>query len=480
MPNEIVKTSIASFLQKIFLNLSSFIITIVLSRMLTVSEFGIFSLVNAIIFFLIIFFSIGIQASMARFLSLSDDREYRHSVLAKGLGVLLPWVVLCTGIYLIFYAPIIDFIFPEGELKNFTLIIYAIALIEVVRLFIEKASHGISRLGIAAEQSAYTSLLLVLLLVSAAYIYSSAESVLYAKIIALALPIPFALTKLILEFKKSLNADAPHEPSTLTIVSYGIPLSLIFLADYGFLQLPLIFLGSYLDPSAVGLYSISILTYVRLLIVPRAIGNGLAPHMARMNHDQNWFSLLEKGVLFALIFSIPIVIIGCTEGGELLALIFGEKYREAKDIFLLLSLFYLMSSLLGVINPILDFSGRAKTRAFGVSVGSVINILLNILWIPKYGIYGAAIATLVGYFIFFIIVIVNLKSQAISAIILSRPIHKLLFLCSMLLVIFFIFRAIFPSISFLILLIILSLIYPILLICSGIVSKSDFRTIFKN
>ena len=70
MESRVLKTSIGSFLQMGLLSLSSLIITIALSRLLSVEEFGVFSLANALVFFMIIVFTVGIPQSMARFISL--------------------------------------------------------------------------------------------------------------------------------------------------------------------------------------------------------------------------------------------------------------------------------------------------------------------------------------------------------------------------------------------------------------------------
>jgi len=446
---------------------------VVLSRLLTVSEFGLFSLVNAIVFFLVIVFSGGIQASMARFIALADDGQYRRVILHKGLSLLLPWVFLCTGLYYLLYAPLIKAVFYESPLSGLSLVIYGIALIEVVRLFVEKVSHGLGRLGIAAEQSAYTSILLIVFLISAAWFISTAESVLWAKVVALALPIPFALSKLMSIFRDSISADAPKAPETHEIARYGLPLSLISLAGFGFLQADLIFLGRYLDTVSVGLYSICVFTYVRLLLVPRALGNGLAPYMARIKSDKDWFYYFEKGIFYTLTFSVPVVMVGFFVGADVLVFVFGEKYREAADVFRLLSIYFLLSSLLAVVNPILDFSGQAGIRAIGVGLGCAINIVLDILLIPIYGIDGAAYATIIGYLFFFIVVMSNVRKCALINLIKSRPILGLLFVVLILLLLILMVGFIIPSYSTIIILTILLFVYPVLLLSFKVYTLDD-------
>ena len=479
MNNKIVNTSIASFLQRGFLAICSLIVTIVLSRLLTLSEFGIFSLVNAIVFFLVIVFSGGLQASMARFIALADDKQYRVTILYKGLSVLLPWVVLCTGFYYFFYSQIIVAVFSEESLVDLSLVIYGIALIEVGRLFIEKVGHGVGRLGIAAEQSAYSSFLLVTLVILTAWMVTTAEAVLWAKMIALGLPVPFALRKLMSVFQKSVVAKSPRVPTTTEIARYGLPLSLTSLAAYGFVQADLILLARYLDSASVGLYSICVFTYVRLVIVPQALGNGLAPHMARINQTDSWFSYFKKGILYALTFCMPVVIVGFFEGAEVLVFVFGEKYREAAGTFRLLSGYFLLASLLGVVNPILDFSGKANIRAIGLSLGCTVNILLNILWIPVYGVDGAAYSTLVGYLIFFTVVATSLRKGALTMLARDSSMIRLLLVILLVTSLVVVVRLSIPEYSAVLVVLIVLLVYPALLIGLKVYKLADFERVLK-
>jgi O-antigen/teichoic acid export membrane protein len=50
-----------------------------------------------------------------------------------------------------------------------------------------------------------------------------------------------------------------------------------------------------------------------------------------------------------------------------------------------------------ILSSFLDYIGKAKKRAYNISVTIILNIGLNIILIPRYGATGAAIATSVSY-----------------------------------------------------------------------------------
>lgn len=476
MENRIVKTSIGSFLQMGLLSLSSLVITIFLSRLLTVEEFGIYSLVNALVFFLIIVFTGGIPSSMARFLSITGDRVSRNNVITKGLKILLPWLLICSGLYFLFYKYFIVHIFNEYYFSGLGVIIFLLVLVEVARQLIEKLSHGVSRMSIAAELSAYSALLLIVMSVVAAWLYATAQAVLIAKYLALLLPIPLVLKKLVEVFQQSISTTDPVSVRSKEIISYGIPLSIVSLAAYCFLQADLIFLARYSDATSVGLYSICIFIYMRLTIFPRAIGNGLAPYLARTGYSQDGIAKLELGMSYALMFSVPVTLFFMAESDVFLTLVFGEKYSPVSPILSLLSLYFLMASLLAVLNPILDFSGKASVRAVGVVAGGLVNICLDFIWIPIYHFQGAAWATLAGYFVFFIVVTLNLEKKVLKSLFRSDKIRRIIFVCFIMALIIVVTKYFLPSYSAAMITASFILLYPLLLLFFNVFSIDEIKS----
>ena len=467
MENRIIKTSIGSFLQMGLLSLSSLVITIFLSRLLTVEEFGIYSLVNALVFFLIIVFTGGIPSSMARFLSISEDRVSRNNVIAKGVKILLPWLLICSGLYFLFY---------EYYFSGLGVIIFLLVLVEVARQLIEKLSHGVSRISIAAELSAYSAALLIVMSIIAAWLYASAQAVLIAKYLALLLPIPLVLKKLVEVFQQSISTNDPVSVRSKEVISYGIPLSIVSLAAYCFLQADLLFLARYSSASSVGLYSICVFIYMRLTIIPRAIGNGLAPYLARTGYSQDGIAKLELGMSYALIFSVPVTLFFMAESDVFLTLVFGEKYSPVSPILRLLSLYFLMASLLAVLNPILDFSGKASIRAVGVVAGGLVNICLDFIWIPVYHFQGAAWATLAGYFVFFVIVTSNLERDVLKSLFRSDKIRRIIFVCLIMALIIAITKYFFPIYSAAMITASFILLYPLLLLFFNVLSIEKVKS----
>ena len=98
-----------------------------------------------------------------------------------------------------------------------------------------------------------------------------------------------------------------------------------------------------------------------------------------------------------LIITIPIFLILTIFNREILN-IFGEEFRMGDTVLLVLGLSFLFNSLLGFSGQVLSIVGRSKFILFNTIGAGILNIILNYILIPRYGILGAAIGT--GFSIF--------------------------------------------------------------------------------
>jgi len=93
--------------------------------------------------------------------------------------------------------------------------------------------------------------------------------------------------------------------------------------------------------------------------------------------------------LFAMIFLFPEATIG---------FFFGAKYLEASKALQILALGFMFHVLLGLNGWSLVVIKESGFVMYSTMISAVINVVLNVLLIPTYGIEGAATATAISYF----------------------------------------------------------------------------------
>jgi O-antigen/teichoic acid export membrane protein len=152
--------------------------------------------------------------------------------------------------------------------------------------------------------------------------------------------------------------------------------------------------------SDVGYYSIAVLLAELTLIAPQAAGQLILPKVSSLQKDRHLLAakLNRVSVFYSFISAMVIILFGY----HALFTIFGSRFvRSYLPVLLLLPGFIALNcgSTLGYY--ITGEEGYPLRQIMAVLGAFMINLLLNIILIPRYGIEAAAASTSVAY-IFFI------------------------------------------------------------------------------
>ena len=126
--------------------------------------------------------------------------------------------------------------------------------------------------------------------------------------------------------------------------------------------------------------------------------------------DTNSYNdLAEKTINFILCFSIPIVAGFIILASPVIKLLCGISYIPAIDSVIVLSPLIFISSCSGFLGGVLMITqGKEKQYLYTTVSAAIIDLILNLLFIPKLGAFGASFATLLTeLFIFIVYVIIS-------------------------------------------------------------------------
>lgn len=170
-------------------------------------------------------------------------------------------------------------------------------------------------------------------------------------------------------------------------------------ASYIYLRIDQVMIGSFLDSAAVGLYSAAVRLSEIWYFIPGIICSSLFPAIvnAKMTDEKKYLNRLNRLYIFlagiALLIAIPLSLLA----PWIIEILYGEAYLGAIDVLRI----YIWSGIgmfLGVgVSQYLLSDNKLYTLFFLSLVPMVVNIGLNLLFIPKFGIAGAAWATLISY-----------------------------------------------------------------------------------
>jgi len=181
------------------------------------------------------------------------------------------------------------------------------------------------------------------------------------------------------------------------IIATAWPFGLLGLMGIIMLNTDIIMLGWLTSASELGYYSASQKIIQLLYILPTLLAVSAFPSMARAAREnpEHVKEFLEKAVSFIILLSIPITIIGIIFAKSIIVLLFGNEYVPSVTVFKLLMLTIIIvfpSSFIG--NAIFAYDKQKNFIVFVVTA-TIANIGLNFLFIPLWGIEGAAFSTIV-------------------------------------------------------------------------------------
>ncbi len=143
----------------------------------------------------------------------------------------------------------------------------------------------------------------------------------------------------------------------------------------------------------VGLYTSAYKIVILLTTLPNIIITAFFPSFSKYTISKDGVSLLIKYILVLIILGLPIGFIGYFIAETVIHILFGSNYQEAvvpmQILFFNVSFIFLNIAL---ANPLIAW-GKQREYLIIVSSGALVNVILNFLLIPNFGIVGAAIAT---------------------------------------------------------------------------------------
>ena len=154
-------------------------------------------------------------------------------------------------------------------------------------------------------------------------------------------------------------------------------------------------LGFLLTQHEVGLYTAPYRIVFLLLAISVAIYTAYLPAYTRAAalNDSQLSGLVNRSMEMAAAVGIPLTVGGMILAEPLLVLLFGPAYSDGAGAFRWLLLSVALIFLYGGARNVLIVLGLTRTDLALVAGAAVVNVALNLLFIPRYGIEGAALVT---------------------------------------------------------------------------------------
>jgi len=164
----------------------------------------------------------------------------------------------------------------------------------------------------------------------------------------------------------------------------------------GAVDTPNVSLGLTTNSSEVGIYHTAFKLSMFASVALMSINSIASPKFAEMFAKNDMVGLkkvVQQSTKIIFWTTVPLVSIFFVFPEFLLGL-FGEEFKIGVTSFIFLSCGRLISSFSGSVGNILQMTGNQNIYAKILLLGAILNVILNLILIPKYGVNGAAIASM--------------------------------------------------------------------------------------
>ena len=375
----------------------------VIARYFSTGEYGVFNLALTVLSIALVVATLGFQNSLPREVAFYRERE------PSRVGDLISTALLITALNGILWAAVL--ILGAGRIAglfNEARLVYALRVVAFALPFsaLTGVTISISRgFGRVREQVYFQNIvyptLFMLFVVAGAFLKLSFAFVFGAYVAA------WVLTLMTLTFdvwKRRVFGFGIFLDSKLgkELVKFSIPLMLTGIAGFVMTWTDTLMLGYYRGSEVVGLYNGAapiarllplFLNSAGLIFPPLATvlyAHGKIEELGRVYQVLTKWIFLATFPLFALMFLFPEATIG---------FFFGSKYIPAAPALRILAVGFMFHTLLGLNGLSLIVIRESSFIMYSTLVSAGINVVLNAVLIPVYGIEGAAAATAVSYFV---------------------------------------------------------------------------------
>ena len=398
---KIAKESTITFSGMVYGNINRYLYTALLARWVGVEFLGVYSLANAIMIIGEVVAKMGLETGVMRFVSRLESNTHKYQmqeIIQSSLKMTIVFSITIT-ILLSAFAWVLTSIFRGTLLLYYTIIVFAFTIpfnsITMVAAF---ATQGYKLLKYKVFTTQFLNPTVLLVSMVIFYWFISEES---AIILPMSVTGVLGSITMLLILKKVSGVKLMgvlSSPFDGQLLAYSIPLMLVTILQTFMHWMDIIMLGYFTDASVVGLYHPAARTAGLLQALLISFISIYAPMISQLhgNGDFREMSRLYKLVSrWLLTFSIPVSLIFIFYPAKVM-LLFGPDYMESASVLVILTIATFLQTILGAAGPILSMSGYTRL-VFWNSLGAfILNLVLNIIFIPKFGIIGAAWSTLIS------------------------------------------------------------------------------------
>ena len=398
LTKQIAKGGGTAFLGNVAGRFFTFLLQILLTRVLGVAAYGLYALGFSVLGIARTVSLLGLQNGVVRFGAMYrgvGDKARLKGTLLSAIGISFVSAVVIGGVLFTLASTIARGVFNEPALIA-PLRAFAFALpFYTLTAMLSSSARAFRRIDLDVGISQLFRPLFTLIMVGASFLLGfrlmgAVYGFLFSTITAGGLGL-YLLHRIFPEITSSLRCK--YEPKRLIL--YSSTVLLVGMSSLLLTRTDRIMLGILDSAESVGIYNAAASLAMQATLFLTSFNAIFSPmiadlfHQGHMKELERLFKTTTKWIFTLTLPVVLILVLFAKQGMRL----FGEGFAAAAPVLISLAIAQLINASVGSVGFMLTMTGRHKIALANSLTLGVLNVILNLLLIPRYGVLGAGVAT---------------------------------------------------------------------------------------
>ena len=385
--------TIADIISKVL----QFVVMMYAARILSKEHFGQFSFALSFSFLVAILADIGLNMLFIREVSRKKDSVGKHFVHTLAIKAVLSLVVFLLTFS---FALAMDY---SIHMRLILLIVSAFTILSsITGLF-----YSIFR---AFEMMHYDSLVkvsrMLILTFMALYVLFNDMGILAFCISFLVVEVMVVFLGFTIAYRKFLYKSIRFTIDWVflrRLLNETAPFGVAFLFGSIYFWSGTVLLSLYWGDVVVATFSTAYNLALGLLFIPTVYTNAIYPVLSRyfVSSPKDLLDLYSRSWKYLLLITLPLALWLFSFSGEIIGILYGEKYADSSMVLAGLSFFVFFKFLNFLQGIMLSAINKQKNRMKGQGIAALVNIVLNMILIPWLSIIGLIISSVLTELVLF-------------------------------------------------------------------------------
>jgi O-antigen/teichoic acid export membrane protein len=416
---EILSGSLWTLLAKAAAMVLTMVTSIYVARVYGAEMTGILALINSLVILAAIFTVLGTKTSILRLVPehikkysfLSAFRVYRKTqFLVAGISLLTASLAFLSSGW------VAGALLSKPHLAGFIALAAWFIVTKSILELNTSATRGLRLNRVFAFMHVLPSLIMLGVLMVADAIFESPNVPVYAMFTSWLIPALAGVVIVHIAFQKkiSMTANRPvvEDLPAREILSISLPMLMTTSMAFIIGKSGIIVLGIFHSESDVGYYSIAVSLATLTTFVLGAVNSMSASKFSELYHSgemEEVFRIAKKSTKLIFWTTVPILALLIVFGFPLLSLLYGSNFTVAYPAMILIALGQFVNSICGSTGMFMNMTGHQGVLRNIMFGAALINIAMNLLLTPTYGILGAATSAMISIAFWNVVTLIYIK-----------------------------------------------------------------------